>query len=35
MKQVLLIDDEPLVLESIHAGVDWDALGAEVCAQGK
>ena len=33
MKQVLLIDDEPLVLESIHAGVDWDALGAEVCAQ--
>ena len=33
MKQVLLIDDEPLVLESIHTGVDWGTLGAEVCAQ--
>jgi len=33
MKNVILVDDEPMVLESIRAGIDWESLHLKLTAQ--
>ena len=30
-KRIVLVDDEPGVLESIQTGIDWEKLGTRIC----